>query len=150
MSEQHHEEAHTGPIKKPKQLLLAVFFSFVVPIFVIIGLVKFVTSSDTTGAGTANAEMAKAMLGQNRQVLTFQPFTRKQHAIGVAKKLLLAVHHRPTTGLARIQPGRLPAATHAGLRATDGSTMPSARTLSAARSSTLGWVSGRNTAPPSR
>ena len=61
MSEQHHEEAHTGPIKKPKQLLLAVFFSFVVPIFVIIGLVKFVTSSDTTGAGTANAEMAKAM-----------------------------------------------------------------------------------------
>jgi hypothetical protein len=42
-------------------LLLAVFFSFVVPIFVIIGLVKFVTSSDTTGAGTANAEMAKAM-----------------------------------------------------------------------------------------
>ena len=61
MSEQHHEEAHTGPIKKPKQLLLAVFFSFVVPIFVIIGLVKFVTSSDTSGAGTANAEMAKAM-----------------------------------------------------------------------------------------
>ena len=61
MSEQHHEEAHTGPIKKPKQLLLAVFFSFVIPIFVIIGLVKFVTSTDTTGAGTGNAEMAKAM-----------------------------------------------------------------------------------------
>lgn len=61
MSEQHHEEAHTGPIKKPKQLLLAVLFSFVVPIFVIIGLVKFVTSSDTSGAGTGNAEMAKAM-----------------------------------------------------------------------------------------
>lgn len=61
MSEQHHEEAHTGPIKKPKQLLLAVFFSFVIPIFVIIGLVKFVTSTDTTGAGTANAEMAKAI-----------------------------------------------------------------------------------------
>ena len=61
MSEQHHEEAHTGPIKKPKQLLLAVLFSFVVPIFVIIGLVKFVTSSETTGPGTGNPEMAKAV-----------------------------------------------------------------------------------------
>ena len=61
MSEQHHEEAHTGPIKKPKQLLLAVLFSFVVPIFVIIGLVKFVTSSETTGPGAGNAEMAKAV-----------------------------------------------------------------------------------------
>ena len=29
MSEQHHEEAHTGPIKNPKHLLLAVFFSFI-------------------------------------------------------------------------------------------------------------------------
>ena len=61
MSEQHHEEAHTGPIKKPKQLLLAVFFSFVVPVFIIIGLVKFVTSSETTGPGAANAEMSKAV-----------------------------------------------------------------------------------------
>ena len=64
MSEQHHEEAHTGPIKKPKQLLLAVFFSFVVPVFIIIGLVKFVTSSETTGPGAANAEMSKAVRPQ--------------------------------------------------------------------------------------
>ena len=35
----HHEEAHTGPIKNPKQLLVAVILSFVVPIFAIIGLV---------------------------------------------------------------------------------------------------------------
>ena len=61
MSEQHHEEAHTGPVKNPKHLLLAVFFSFVVPVFVIIGLVKFVTSSETTGPGAANAEMNKAV-----------------------------------------------------------------------------------------
>ena len=39
-----HEEAHTGPIKTPQQLLAAVFFSFVVPIFAIIGLVYYVTS----------------------------------------------------------------------------------------------------------
>ena len=61
MSEQHHEEAHTGPIKNPKHLLLAVFFSFIVPVFVIIGLVKFVTSAETSGPGAANAEMAKAV-----------------------------------------------------------------------------------------
>ena len=38
------EEAHTGPIKNPKQLLTAVFFSFIVPILVIVGLVFFVVS----------------------------------------------------------------------------------------------------------
>ena len=31
-----HEEAHTGPIKTPRQLLAAVFFSFVVPILSLI------------------------------------------------------------------------------------------------------------------
>lgn len=35
----HADEAHTGPIKTPKQLLVTSFFAFVVPIFVIIGLV---------------------------------------------------------------------------------------------------------------
>lgn len=49
-----HEEAHTGPIKNPKQLLLAVFFSFVIPIFIIIGLVYFVVSAYKP-AGTSDA-----------------------------------------------------------------------------------------------
>jgi len=40
----HSEEAHTGPIKSPKQLLLAVFFSFVAPILIIVGLVSYVVS----------------------------------------------------------------------------------------------------------
>ncbi|MFZ2306567.1 MAG: c-type cytochrome [Rhodoferax sp.] len=53
-----HEEAHTGPIKNPKQLLLAVFFSFVVPVFVIIGLVYFVTSANKPLAGAVNLEQA--------------------------------------------------------------------------------------------
>ncbi|OQC18004.1 c-type cytochrome [Candidatus Skiveiella danica] len=39
-----HEEAHTGPIKTPKQLLLASLYAFVAPVFIIIGLVYFVTS----------------------------------------------------------------------------------------------------------
>ncbi len=51
-----HEEAHTGPIKNPKQLLLAVFFSFVIPIFVIIGLVNYVTSENKPAAGSVNME----------------------------------------------------------------------------------------------
>ena len=55
-----HEEAHTGPIKTPKQLLLAAFFSFVIPIFVIIGLVSYVTSANKPAAGAVNMEKATA------------------------------------------------------------------------------------------
>ena len=55
-----HDEAHTGPIKNPKQLLLAVFFSFVVPIFVIIGLVYYVTSANKPMAGADDVEQAVA------------------------------------------------------------------------------------------
>lgn len=55
MSDNHHEEDHTGPIKTPKQLLLAVLFSFVVPVFIIIGLVYYVVS-DAKPAGQVNAE----------------------------------------------------------------------------------------------
>lgn len=60
MSDNHHEEAHTGPIKNPKQLLIAVIFSFVIPIFAIIGLVLYVTSADKPAAGAANPEKAIA------------------------------------------------------------------------------------------
>ncbi len=56
MSDISHEEDHTGPIKTPKQLLVTVFFSFVVPIFIIIGLVAYVTSGNKPAAGTVNAE----------------------------------------------------------------------------------------------
>ncbi len=60
MSDNHHEEAHTGPIRNPKQLLIAVIFSFVIPIFAIIGLVLYVTSADKPAAGAANPEKAIA------------------------------------------------------------------------------------------
>ena len=59
--EEAHEEAHTGPIKTPKQLLAAVFFSFVVPIFAIIGLVYYVTSANKPAAGAVDTEKALAM-----------------------------------------------------------------------------------------
>lgn len=56
----HHDEAHTGPIKTPKQLLLAVFYSFVLPVIIIIGLVYYVTSGNKPQAGAVNEAEAVA------------------------------------------------------------------------------------------
>ena len=60
MSDHSHaagqEEDHTGPIKTPKQLLMAVLFSFVAPIFAIIGLVYYVVSDAKPAAGTVNMQ----------------------------------------------------------------------------------------------
>lgn len=55
MSDSTQEEAHTGPIKTPKQLLLAVFFSFFIPVFAIIALVAYV-ASDNKPAGSTDIE----------------------------------------------------------------------------------------------
>jgi cytochrome c5 len=52
MSDSTQEEAHTGPIKTPKQLLVAVFLSFVVPVFIIIGLVYYVVSDNKPAGDT--------------------------------------------------------------------------------------------------
>lgn len=49
------EDAHTGPIKSPKQLLLAVFFSFIAPILIIVGLATYVVSG-THPSGTAQGD----------------------------------------------------------------------------------------------
>jgi len=59
MSDQH-EEAHTGPVKTPKQFLAVVFLSFVVPIFVIIGLVYFIDAQNKPSAGADNSSEAVA------------------------------------------------------------------------------------------
>ena len=93
-----HEEDHTGPIKNPKQLVLAVFFSFVIPIFVIIGLVYSVTSENKPAAGAVNVEKATAERIQkvgmveirdaNREMKTGEEVYKAQcaacHAIGAA------------------------------------------------------------------
>lgn len=55
-----HEESHSGPIKTPKQLLAAVFFSFVIPIFAIIGLVYYVTSTKQPAAGATDGAQVVA------------------------------------------------------------------------------------------
>lgn len=47
-----HEAPHEGPIKTPRQLILAVFFAFVIPIAVIVMLVVFVASGNKPSAGS--------------------------------------------------------------------------------------------------
>lgn len=79
MSDNSHDgaqaEAHTGPIRTPKQLLLAVFFSFVVPVFVIIALVFYVTAGSKP-AGSAG--------GEN---LVLGGVSEQAHAQGVADRI---------------------------------------------------------------
>jgi cytochrome c5 len=72
-----HEEDHTGPVKNPKQLLLAVFFSFVVPVFAIIGLVYFVTSDKKPAAGAVNMEKATAARIQKIGVVEIRDANRQ-------------------------------------------------------------------------
>ncbi|MDO9202151.1 MAG: c-type cytochrome [Hydrogenophaga sp.] len=57
----HAHESHTGPSKTPAQLLWTSFFSFVAPIFIIIGLVYYVTSGDKPAAGAVDPELATAI-----------------------------------------------------------------------------------------
>jgi cytochrome c5 len=59
MSDSEHD-SHTGPVKTPMQLLWLSFFSFVIPVFVIIGLVYFVTSAPKPAAGAVDTEIALA------------------------------------------------------------------------------------------
>ena len=56
-----HDEDHSGPIKTPGQLLLASAMFFIVPVFIIIGLVFAVTKADKTAPGAVDTEKAVAM-----------------------------------------------------------------------------------------
>jgi cytochrome c5 len=62
MSNQH-EEDHTGPVKTPKQMLQLVFFSFVLPIFMIIGLVYYVVNDAKPAGVSATADKSQMALG---------------------------------------------------------------------------------------
>ena len=50
------DDAHTGPIKTPKQLAWAVLFAFVVPVLVIIMLANYVSTDTKPAAGTGALE----------------------------------------------------------------------------------------------
>lgn len=60
MSHHDQHEAHTGPIKSPKQMVWASIASFVLPVFIIIGLVYFVTSGNKEAPGASDPERALA------------------------------------------------------------------------------------------
>ena len=64
MSAEH--EHHEGPIKTPTQLLVTVFFSFIAPVFIIIGLVYFVLSyAKPAGSGGELGGLTQAELIQS-------------------------------------------------------------------------------------
>ncbi len=58
---------HEGPIKTPKQLILAVFWAFVVPIFGILLLVIYVTTETRPAAGSDSRE-AKSVAERIRPI----------------------------------------------------------------------------------
>jgi cytochrome c5 len=62
MSDNSHDqhEAHTGPVKTPKQMLLLSLASFIIPVFIIIGLVFYVTSANKTAPGSTDTEKSVA------------------------------------------------------------------------------------------
>ena len=82
MSNQH-EEDHTGPVKTPKQFAQMAFFSFVIPIFMIIGLVYYVVSdakpagdlndkTKTTFSGLSDADRARGVAARIQKVGTIE------------------------------------------------------------------------------
>lgn len=93
MNDNHHEEAHTGPIKNPKQLLIAVLFSFVIPIFAIIGLVLYVTSANKPAAGAANPEIGVAQRIQKVGAVDIRDANRPLNAGAEVYKAQCAACH---------------------------------------------------------
>jgi cytochrome c5 len=75
MSDNAHD-SHTGPIKTPAQLLWTSFFAFVVPVFIIIGLVYFVTSGNKPAAGAVDSELATAQRIQKVGVVEIRDANR--------------------------------------------------------------------------
>ena len=60
MSHHDQHEAHTGPITNAKQLVWASIAAFVIPVFIIIGLVYYVTSANKEAPGASDSERAVA------------------------------------------------------------------------------------------
>ncbi len=75
MSDAHtpHDQdgPHEGPIKTPKQLILAVLYAFVVPIIVIVLLVEYVTTDHRPAAGST--------------ALTPEAVARRIHPVGLVQ-----------------------------------------------------------------
>ena len=86
-------DSHTGPIKTPAQLLWTSFFSFVAPIFIIIGLVYYVTSGDKPAAGAVDPELATAIRIQRVGTVELRDANRPLQAGDAVYKAQCAACH---------------------------------------------------------
>lgn len=89
----HAHDSHTGPIKTPAQLLWTSFFAFVVPVFIIIGLVYYVTAANKPAAGAVDAELATAQRIQKVGVVEIRDANRPLAAGGDVYKAQCAACH---------------------------------------------------------
>jgi cytochrome c5 len=91
MSDSH--DSHTGPIKSPSQLLWTSLFFLVAPVFIIIGLVYFVTSGDKPAAGAVDQEIATAKRIQRVGLVELQDGNRALQAGGDVYRAQCAACH---------------------------------------------------------
>lgn len=91
MSDSH--DSHTGPIKSPLQLFWTSMFFLVAPVFIIIGLVFFVTKSDKPAAGAVDQEIATAKRIQRIGVVELQDGNRALQAGGDVYRAQCAACH---------------------------------------------------------
>ena len=89
----HAHDSHTGPIKTPAQLLWTSFFAFVAPVFIIIGLVYFVTSGDKPAAGAVDQELATAVRIQRIGTVELRDANRPLQAGDAVYKAQCAACH---------------------------------------------------------
>jgi cytochrome c5 len=88
-----HDEDHTGPIKNPKQLLLAVAYSFILPVFIIIGLVYVVTSGNKPAAGSVDPERATALRIQKVGMVDIRSANREARSGEEVYKVVCSACH---------------------------------------------------------
>jgi len=91
MSDSH--DSHTGPIKSPAQLLWTSLFFLIAPVFIIIGLVYFVTSADKPAAGAVDQELATAVRIQRIGMVELQDGNRALQAGGDVYRAQCAACH---------------------------------------------------------
>ena len=69
-TEHNTEESHEGPIKTPKQLIVTVVLSFIVPVLIIFLLIRLVVFDGLTGAGS-DAQTHDAIAARIKPVAGF-------------------------------------------------------------------------------